>query len=403
MPEYDQLRAICRNESEISKTVVDDFLLYYAAAHDKVDKDFERKISRFSHVEKEMPSNWRGLVKAQFIGHQIFKAGGLITKYLNHSAIKELKSAERDYLKRLADSPWRFTFSEITANPAADFYEMDDVFTGDAYLLHSPSITQTLQEHPVILWFNLIGYNGSCWQTFGPVIPFKSFSPDDIFFYATEVDPGIESEADLTEDMDENPVRYIILTAGSNYPLIESRGHEIVQVYGQGHSDGIDVQSFRNVFKVEYAESVFKLSHPMWSEPPHSSEAYYAEKSGAVSLTALTDKGYHEMASLLNKQGANIPADPDIRIHLPLLTLMERLFKRRPELHPYSRLFETKASPESEELMAKLNKFMALALPYVNSDKEPDVDALAREAGVDPETARGLLKSALRKIKEMRK
>jgi hypothetical protein len=80
---------------------------------------------------------------------------------------------------------------------------------------------------------------------------------------------------------------------------------------------------------------------------------------------------------------------------------MEKLFKRRPELHPYSRLFETKASPESEEFMTKLNKFMALALPYVNSDKEPDVDALAREAGVDPETARGLLMSAMKKIKEM--
>jgi hypothetical protein len=53
--------------------------------------------------------------------------------------------------------------------------------------------------------------------------------------------------------------------------------------------------------------------------------------------------------------------------------------------------------------MAKLNKFMALALPYVNSDKEPDVDALAREAGIDPETARGLLLSAMKKIKEMRK
>ena len=43
MPEYDQLRAICRNESEISKTVIDDFLLYYAAARDKVDQEFERK------------------------------------------------------------------------------------------------------------------------------------------------------------------------------------------------------------------------------------------------------------------------------------------------------------------------------------------------------------------------
>ena len=403
MLDYNQLRDSCQNDSKISEAVIDKFLLYYAAQRDKVDREFETKISRFRDIEREMPSNWKGLIKAQFIVHRIFKEGGLIKKYLNHTAIKDLGNKEQNYLRRMAGHPWRFTFSEVSSSPAPDFYEMEDVFTGDVYLLYSRSMTQILSEYPVLLWFNLIGLNGSCWQSYGPVIGFKSFSPDDIFFYATEINPVIESEADLTEDIDENPIQYMILTAGSNYPLIESRGHEVVQVHGEGHSANFDIQALRNEFKVEYAESVFKLSHPAWSEPPHSSELYYKEKSGAVALTALTDRGYLEMSGLLKKHGVDIPTDPDIRIHLPILTLLEKVLKKRPELDPYARLFETKASPESEEIMTKLNRFMALALPYINSGKEPEVDALAKEAGVDPETARDLLQNAVDKIREMRK
>lgn len=402
MPDYSQLRAICQNDSRISKAVIDDNLIYYASMRDRVDQDFEKKITKFAHVVREMPANWKGLVKAQFIGHKIFKRGGLIGKYLNHSAVKQLKPEEKNYLEKVASHPWRFSFCEITANPSPDFYEMEDVFSGELYLLHSPSITQTLREHAVWLWFNLIGYNGSCWQTFGPVIAFKSFSPDDIFFYATEINPWIESDADIMLDIDENPVQYMILAAGSNYPLLEMRGHEIVQVYGEARSSRIEVESFRKEFTVEYAESVFRLRHAVWSDPPYSSDAYYVEESGSVFLIGLTDVGYHEMSLLLKKFGIEIPTDPDIRIHVPILSVMEKLFKKRPQLDPYAQLFETKKSPQTEAMLANLNQFMALALPYINSGNDPDVDELAKKAGVDPEVARDFLTTALDKIKEMR-
>jgi hypothetical protein len=403
MTDYNSLLAICQNDSRISKEAVDDFLVYYASARDKIDQVFDKKISRFAHVVKEMPSNWKGLIKAQFIGHQIFKAGGLIGKYLNHSAVKELKPEQRNYLKKMADHPWRFSFGTVADNPAPDFYEMEDAFDGSTYLLHSRSMSQTLSEHNVLLWFNLIGYDGSCWQTFGPVIALKSFSADDIFFYATEINSEIESEEDLTADIDENPIQYMMLAAGSNYPLIESRGHQILQVFGQGHSGDIDVKALKSEFTVEYAKPVFRISHSAWSEHPHSTVAYYHEELGTVSLTGLTDAGYHEMALLLKKNRLVVPEDPDIRIHVPLLKTMETVFKRRPEIDPYARLFEKTRSPQAEASLAKLNQFMALALPYINSGREPDIDALAKKAGVDPESAREVLTAALNKVKEMRK
>src|ERR1700678_1300081 len=69
MPDYSQLRDLCQQESDISGAVLDKFLLYYAAVQDKIDRQFETRISRFRATEREMPGNWKDLVKAQYIGH----------------------------------------------------------------------------------------------------------------------------------------------------------------------------------------------------------------------------------------------------------------------------------------------------------------------------------------------
>ncbi len=403
MPDYSQLREQCNKVSRISTAVIDDFIVYYAAKRDKLDQEFESRISRFRHAGKGMPSNWSGLIEAQYIGHRIFKQQGLIPKYLNHSAIKDLDAEQQDYLRQMAAHPWRFSFSKIKASPAPDFYEMQDVFTGDTYLLYSASVSQILSERPVLLWFNLIGFNDHCWQTYGPVTGFQSFEEDDIFFYATELDPKIESGDDLVKDLDNNPVPYIMLMTGSVYPLVKHGEFEVLQVTGENHSALFDAKALKKEFKLAYAEGVFKLSHKLWSEPPHFAEAYYEEERGIIFLNALTERGYLEMGACLNAYAFNLPVDPDIRLHLPMLTVIKNLLKKDPELNPYSRLFEIKPSAESDALMKKLNEFMMLALPYINEGKEPDIDALAKKTGVDPKIAREILQKSMGSIKKLRK
>ncbi|OQP57946.1 hypothetical protein A3860_39655 [Niastella vici] len=403
IPDYKLFLDRCQYVNKISASLIDDFLVYYAARQDKVEREFETRISRFRDIEKEMPSDWKGLIKAQYIGHRIFKDGGLIHKYLNSAAIKARNAEEQEHLRTMAAYPWRFSFSEIRANPASDFYEMEDVFTGEVFLLYSPSITRTLSDQPVLLWFNLIGYNGSCWQTYGPVISFQSFSSDDIFFYATELNPAIESDADLMADVDDNPVRYMVLACGSNYPLVVQHDNEVVQVTGEGRSVKFDVQLLRKDFRVEYAEGVFKLSHEVWSEPPHFAEAFYEEASGKVLLFALTDRGYRELSTLLVAHGMEIPNEPDIRLHIPMGIVVKKALKKSPVLNPYSQLFETRTSPESQAQMSKLNRFLALALPYINSGRQPDIAVLAKEAGIDPELAGELLQNAMNRISGLRR
>jgi Holliday junction resolvasome RuvABC DNA-binding subunit len=42
-------------------------------------------------------------------------------------------------------------------------------------------------------------------------------------------------------------------------------------------------------------------------------------------------------------------------------------------------------------------------LPDINARREPDIEALAKKAGVNVETARKIVSKAMNKIKEMRK
>ena len=390
------MRKKCEGDNEISKVVIDDFLIYYAARRNRFDIEFEARSSRFSQLKKEMPTGWVGLAKAQYVAHRIFMEGGVINQYLNHSAIKNLSGEEQVFLRRLSTQPWRFSFSEIKGNPAPDFFEMEDVFTGKSFLLYSKSITQILSEQSVALWFNLIGFNGECWQTFGPVVDFQSFDADDIFFYASEVNASITSAEDLVNDLAHNPVPYMMLFARSNYPIIMHGAFEMVQLNSEANVASFDLKAMKKQFHVEHAGHVIKMSHKVWSEFPHHAEAFYDESKKIIVLSAHTDRGYTKMTILLNKSGFNLADEAEIRVHFPMLNVIKDLLKKDVDINPYRELFAEAIEEEDDEETYRLNKFLAMALPALNAGKEPNINALAKKAGVDPAIARAVIISARR-------
>ncbi len=302
---------------------------------------------------------------------------------------------------QMATLPWRFSFSQIANKPAPDFYEMEDVFSGENYLLYSPSVTRTLGEHPVSLWLNLVAFNGACWQTFGPLLGLQSFGPDDIFFYATELNKAIESDEDLLEDVERDPVPYMMLMSGSTYPLVIQRGHESLLVKGEAPLAAFDFEALKTDFRIEFDSSIFKLSHKTLSEFPHLAEAYIDEEGGTLHTFAMTDYGYQELARCLRKYGFNLTDDPDIRIHVSLQNVIRNLLKKDIIINPYSKLFEVKKTPENEDLTQKINQLLALALPDINAGIKPDAEALAKKLGLDPEVAKELLEKVLNRMNKL--
>jgi hypothetical protein len=133
MMDFSKIKEQCDLNTKISATVIDNFLLHYAAAKDDLAREFDQKIATYKHVIRHAEASWVNLMKSQYIIHRVFKADGLLRKYLNHAEIKRRPPEQQEFLKQQLSTPWRFSFSIITGNPAQDFYQMEDVFSGDSF------------------------------------------------------------------------------------------------------------------------------------------------------------------------------------------------------------------------------------------------------------------------------
>ncbi|TFG89192.1 MAG: hypothetical protein E4H16_03980, partial [Candidatus Atribacteria bacterium] len=158
--DYSILRKQCEKNSRISQKVVDSFLIGFAARHHDLEKKMSKYFTKYMHVLSMFERPEVGKFQAQYIAHKIFREGGLIEKFLKNPALNRLTGGEREFLEEQAAVPWRFSFSEIVEEPAKDFFIMRDAFTDDEYLLFSSSIGSLKTRGSILLWLNLIGFNG---------------------------------------------------------------------------------------------------------------------------------------------------------------------------------------------------------------------------------------------------
>src|SRR5690606_9516062 len=402
MTNFEEIKKICEHTSRLTEAVIEDFILHYAAAKDNLAREYDQKIAAYKHATRKLEASWIRMLKSQYIVHRVFRADGLLRKYLNYAEIKRRPPGEQEFLREQLGQPWRFSFSTIIENPAPDFYRMKDVFSGESFLLYSPGTTETLREHTALLWFNLIAFNGACWQTFGPVIFYQSFDEDDIYFFATEVNVNIEDEEMLRKDVERNPVPYMLLLNGCTFPVTFNKKDELLILSSDHDLESLDTEPLKERFKVEYNAGVYSLSLKGWDAMPHFAVAYYNEAEAVLMLTAMTERGYNALVRTLNDHGLGFPDEPQIRVHPTMLATAEQIFNTKIELNPYGKLFKTESSPAVKEEFEKINLFLQLTLPAINAGKKPDVETLAKQAGIDVSLAEQLMANTMEKVKEMR-
>jgi len=401
--DFKLLKKHCEENSALSEKVLDENLLYYAAAKNNLHKTADKLLKTFRQVTRDFESAWINLFKSQYIIHRIFKEGGLIHKYLNHSEIKRLPPEQYEFLQQQAAHPWRFSFSFIADRPAPDFYQMHDVFSDESYLLYSQGISKTLQQQPANLFFNLIGYSGSCWQSYGPIGAYRGFDPDDIFFFATELRPEIETEEDLLADVEQNPVPYMMLISGANYPITVTGDDQLVHVMAEYDTNVFPAEKLGKAYEMKQSGEIYRLIPKANSGPPHFPEVYFDQANHELVLSALTDRGFSMLIEDLNQYGFDLPKEPTLRVSPSMVTTAEHILNKKITLNEYAELFEEPASPRQLEATDSLNTLLQLALPDINAGKEPDIPALARKAGVDETTAREVLSAAMERIQKLRK
>jgi len=401
MADFKRMQNICLQNSELSSSIVDEYLIYYAASRNRLDKEMDQRLARFRHIKRKFQPEWINMLKSQYITHRIFKENGLIKKYLNHSEIRGLDKSKLEYLQYQANNPWKFAFSMIAANPAEDFYKMEDVFRGNSFLLYSLGITKTLTEHAAYIWFTLLSFNGECWQSFGPIGAYKSFEPDDIFFFATELNPRIEHDQDLLRDLEKNPVPYMLLLAGANYPPTFHQKDQLVQAISWYDQDDFNAGALEKHFKIEYAHEVYRLTLKKWGKHPHFCTVYYDETKKILLLSSMTDRGYTALAKRLIDYGYDLSDEPDIRINPSMLITAQDILKKKIQLNAYDDLFPVEISEKKNEDIKKINNLMELVMPEINAGRDPDIKSLSRKAGVDENTALEMVKIVMQQLKDL--
>jgi hypothetical protein len=401
MKNYKKLRLICEKNTLISARVIDEFLIYYASERDHLDFQMNRRFEIYKHITDTFPEELINKLKAQYIAHRIFREDGLIKDYLYHTAVINLGVKNRKWLEIQSKEVWRFCFSVIKDCPAENFFIMKDVFSDVEYLLYSPSVSKILAEQSIALWFNLLSFNGHCWQSYGPIVAYSSFEPSDIFFFGGEVNEEIVTVEEFLDDLEYNPVPYMMLVYGANSPLIINKNDRLVHVLAEYYPESFNIKEISVKFRTEYRNGVYRLSLKTWSDPPHWAHVYYDESHKILRFTSMTERGYRAFLKAVNKSGYDFKEDIIIRVNLSMIKLTSNILKKEIDINEYEELFSEKSSVDENEILDKLNTFIRLVIPEINAGNKPDIRKLAGKTGIDIDTAKSIVKEITKRFNSM--
>jgi uncharacterized pyridoxamine 5'-phosphate oxidase family protein len=389
--DYNALRLFCEKSSRISARVVDDFLLNFAARHHGLEKKMNQYFAKYRHITSKFEKGAIDFFKSQFIIHRVFKQGGLIEKFLKNPALDHLRGEERDFLVQAQKAPWRFSYAEIEEKPAEDFFLMKDVFSGDKYLLFSKGTTDLNVGNNILLWFNLIGFNGYCWQSYGPMGAFQCFSPEDIFFFAMEKNADLSGEDEIYEDVENDPLPYLMLISGASYPRTFIKQDEMIHLMSEYDMKSLDTARLKKNFKSEYDSGIYRFTSMVTGSPPHFSQIFFNENEKILLFTAMTKTGFQKLIEEFNAFGYSFPDTPYLKVRPQMVLTAEEILKTKIVLNEYEGLFHEDEDPEVSKEVDKMNAFVKLVLEDINAGRQPDIEEAIRNTGVHPETAEDMV------------
>ncbi len=400
--DYELIKKCCLQNSAVSEAVIDKFLINYAEEKEKMEPLIAIRIKQYKSVVSELPESYINFMMAEFIAHRIFCKKGFIHKYIDRKEIKSLPPDQYSFIEFQSQHSWRYSFAEIQGQPADEFFEMKDVITGENYLLFSPGMNNVQKESHPRMWFNLIAWNGKCWQTFGLIIPFKAFTLDDLFFFATEINPRIENEEMLQEEIEKNPWPFFMLLSAAEFPVISTRGFESLQCCSADSVENFSSEKLAANHIIEWNKNVYQVKSKRKGEFPHYAIAYYNEKTKELLRTASTKEGFKTLSNALIKAGFFIDPEADIVVSSAMIMAIENILNKEVRLNPYDSLF-LKQEPGADKEIEKLNHFLELAIPYYNSKQTLDISKLAEQAGITTQEAEKFWKLMLKNIEKQLK
>jgi hypothetical protein len=402
MTDYQELRLVSEENSSASRAFIDDFMMYYAAGRDNLEREMDLQFKRFRHITQGLPQAVVNQMKAQYIIHRVFRKDGLIRKLINHADVKRKGVDALTFFRHQQQNPWRFCFTEMLDMPTPDFHLHRDVFSGEQYLIYSRGMSQTFADYneSVRMWFNLLAFNGHCWQTYGPIAAYKGIEPDDVFFFAGEIDQHVSDDEDAIDLIEKNPVPFMMLISGGNVPIVVNNDDQLLVHMATVDVPNLAAPTLQPEFSMEQAGDIFKLSLLKWSEPMHHAAAYLNTTHGELFCYSMTGRGFSALTDALSKKGVRIDG-PDIRVNMSAVITMEDILSKKIQINPYEELFAEQVPEEKDETMEKLNIAMQLAMADFNARKDPDYEAYAAASGLTVDELKPIIETSLARVNKL--
>lgn len=402
LTDFREIEKTCNKQSELTKNFVDDFLIYFCAEKEGLEKLFARKLGQFRSTVQKMPEMWPDWLMSQYAAFHLFRKDGFARKYMSHPEILRRSGSEKAFLSFQVDNPWRYAFCSIKSNPSRHFFEMVDVLTNEQFLLYSSGLTETLEQYgPMQMYFYLIGFNGQCWQTYGPHTYFKGIIPSDLLFFARQLNSDVMFMNQIPALIDRDPLPWAMLYRSGEIPLTYHKDDMVIRNCSEYHEENFEPDEYEDLFKIERKYPLYKMSLKRWDRVPHFAACYYHKKKNRLILSAMTDRGYSKLIEAFGKMGYEFPVNSENRVTLAMLYTVKEVLGRDIQLNPYEESFFEPVNQEQSENLEKINKFLRLLMEAHNEGKEINIEGFATMAGIDSDNAYSIAEQTMKALDKM--
>ena len=291
-----------------------------------------------------------------------------------------------------------------------NFLQVEDLESGDEHLLYSPGISGMQKDVKTrgMHYLCLMLPNGQCLQTAG-MVRYNALSYADIFFYSWLFDPL----ASLQAVINAHYPKFFRLDEISTLPRVMHRGYHVQFVWENFTLPEFDTIRLGGVWETKRLgnQRGYLLEEPGSSmlEEPHGDllesdfplmgpGIYRDEGTGEMGIGTNTAVAYALFASLLNKAypNLNLSDEPTVAISMSLYSLLERMDLELPwskfkKIREYKE--ESEGSKEADRAVAKVNTFLKHYMATQNSGKSFDLEAIAKQTGMDLEHAQKVIEA----------
>lgn len=411
--DYKAIESHCHSHNEVSKGLIDEYLMYFASRRFKIDQQFDLEVKR----HKFMTSRWNPAVlrffKAMYINGKTFGRNGYISELLIDPNLRSLSNDEMGLLEIQKEHPWRFSLTAILEKVAKDFYKVADCFTEEVFLLYSPSTTNILEQDGNKLIYMQRLYNGLCWQSSGIIFAHHVLDEDDFFFFATELNDQIESDKMVSDEMNTNPLPFMLLYEYSEIPQMLQGGIISRICYSEEDNVQMNLKELEFDFRISTYKEFVDLKLPTFEGFPHFTRAIHNTNSRQLTLHSSSIEGFVSLINKLQERGVTVDTQPLVMISPVMQIAVEKILQRNLDFLTVPNMLDdadekgklieitnhhddfnkdtnSKSIDEAEISEVQLMDFMHLAVPYLNKGLEIPIDKLAKDANIPLSTAQGL-------------